>query len=154
MWKVKRLRALTSTEKFTDSHSSRRSCFGYITLWVKQKKLIPFEAVGESMQFPLIYYKNNMVGMINLLEESNLKKSCCSSQSISQMFSFGLLQVMKQHNIFKLVFSSSCTVYGEPETLPITEEKDTGKVTNVYGRTKFFIEEMLKDLCVADDVNW
>jgi UDP-glucose 4-epimerase len=60
---------------------------------------------------------------------------------------------MKHHNIFKLVFSSSCTVYGEPETLPITEERETGKVTNVYGRTKYFIEEMLKDLCMADDVS-
>lgn len=84
------------------------------------------KAVGESMQNPLMYYKNNMIGMINLLE------------------------VMKQHRVFNLVFSSSCTVYGEPKHLPITEENDTGKVTNVYGRTKFFIEEMLRDLQVAE----
>lgn len=59
---------------------------------------------------------------------------------------------MKQHNIFNLVFSSSCTVYGEPEKLPITEENETGKnVTNVYGRTKYFVEEMLRDLSRADE---
>lgn len=86
------------------------------------------KAVGESMQFPLLYYKNNLIGMINLLE------------------------MMKEHNIFNLVFSSSCTVYGEPEKLPITEENETGKnVTNVYGRTKYFVEEMLRDLSKADE---
>lgn len=58
---------------------------------------------------------------------------------------------MKAHNVYTIVFSSSCTVYGEPETLPITEEKETGrKVTNVYGKTKFFVEEMLKDISRSD----
>jgi UDP-glucose 4-epimerase len=60
---------------------------------------------------------------------------------------------MEHHKVFKLVFSSSCTVYGEPETLPITEGKDTGKVTSVYGRTKYFNEEILKDLSLANDVS-
>ncbi|XP_053694230.1 UDP-glucose 4-epimerase-like isoform X2 [Sabethes cyaneus] len=87
------------------------------------------KAVGESMTNPLLYYKNNMIGMINLLE------------------------VMDSHRIYKMVFSSSCTVYGEPETLPITEENPTGNVTNVYGRTKYFIEEMLKD-AVRADAKW
>jgi UDP-glucose 4-epimerase len=60
--------------------------------------------------------------------------------------------MMKEHNIFNLVFSSSCTVYGEPEKLPITESNETGKsVTNVYGRTKYFVEEMLRDLSRADE---
>lgn len=60
--------------------------------------------------------------------------------------------MMKEHKIFKLVFSSSCTVYGEPEKLPITETNETGKnVTNVYGRTKYFVEEMLRDLSRADE---
>ncbi|XP_055677838.1 UDP-glucose 4-epimerase-like [Lutzomyia longipalpis] len=85
------------------------------------------KAVGESMQQPLLYYKNNLIGMIHLLE------------------------VMKKHKVFNLVFSSSCTVYGEPKELPITEEKETGRVTNVYGRTKFFIEEMLRDISVAEE---
>lgn len=84
------------------------------------------KAVGESMTNPLLYYKNNMIGMINLLE------------------------VMDSHGVYKMVFSSSCTVYGEPSTLPITEENPTGNVTNVYGRTKYFIEEMLKDAVHAD----
>lgn len=87
------------------------------------------KAVGESMTNPLLYYKNNMIGMINLLE------------------------VMDSHGIYKMVFSSSCTVYGEPERLPITEENPTGNVTNVYGRTKYFIEEMLKD-AVRADAKW
>lgn len=59
---------------------------------------------------------------------------------------------MESHNIRQLVFSSSCTVYGDPNTLPITEDHPTGQVTNVYGRTKYFIEEMLKDLVQADPV--
>lgn len=85
------------------------------------------KAVGESMVHPLMYYKNNIIGIINLLE------------------------VMKKHEVYNLVFSSSCTVYGEPESLPITEHMETGrKLTNVYGRTKFFNEEILKDVSAAD----
>lgn len=84
------------------------------------------KAVGESMQFPLLYYKNNLIATINLLE------------------------VMEAHNVYQLVFSSSCTVYGNPESLPITETHPTGDVTNVYGRTKHFIEGMLKDISVAN----
>lgn len=64
-----------------------------------------------------------------------------------------LLEVMKQHRVFTLVFSSSCTVYGEPESLPITEKNETGvKITNVYGKTKYFVEEMLKDISHSDQV--
>ncbi|XP_046388962.1 UDP-glucose 4-epimerase-like [Ischnura elegans] len=85
------------------------------------------KAVGESMQVPFLYYKNNIMGTINLLE------------------------VMAENNCHEFVFSSSCTVYGDPgDALPITEEHPTGGVTNVYGRTKFFIEEMLKDIYNAD----
>lgn len=85
------------------------------------------KAVGESMQQPLLYYQNNLLGMLNLLE------------------------IMRSHNCYQMVFSSSCTVYGEPEYLPITESHPTGSITNVYGRTKYFIEEMLKDLSAADE---
>lgn len=93
--------------------------------------LAAMKAVGESMQFPMLYYKNNLIGMINLLE------------------------VMKEHGCRSIVFSSSCTVYGEPERLPITEENETGrKVTNVYGKTKYFVEEMLKDVSHADEVSF
>lgn len=59
---------------------------------------------------------------------------------------------MTNHECFQLVFSSSCTVYGNPERLPITEDSPIGKVTNVYGRTKHITEEMLMDLSRADDV--
>lgn len=60
---------------------------------------------------------------------------------------------MADHDCFQLVFSSSCTVYGEPTQLPITESHSTGgNITNVYGRTKFFIEEILKDVTVANKV--
>lgn len=59
---------------------------------------------------------------------------------------------MKTHNCYQLVFSSSCCVYGNPDILPITEENPIGKVTNVYGRTKYLIEEMLMDLSRSDEV--
>jgi UDP-glucose 4-epimerase len=59
---------------------------------------------------------------------------------------------MKTAGCFQLVFSSSCTVYGEPDELPITENHITGNITNVYGRTKYFIEEMLKDISRAEKV--
>jgi len=84
------------------------------------------KAVGESMHIPLQYYKNNIIGTINLIE------------------------AMEAVGCYQLVFSSSCTVYGNPDTLPITEDHPTGNVTNVYGRTKFFIEEMLKDVSISN----
>ena len=59
---------------------------------------------------------------------------------------------MKAHGCYQLVFSSSCCVYGNPDHLPITEEHPIGKVTNVYGRTKYLIEEMLMDLSRAEEV--
>ncbi|CAG7837991.1 unnamed protein product [Allacma fusca] len=85
------------------------------------------KAVGESMEIPLMYYKNNLIGTINLLE------------------------AMESVGCYQLVFSSTCCVYGDPETLPITEDHPTGNVTNVYGRTKYFIEEMLKDLSNSNE---
>ncbi len=59
---------------------------------------------------------------------------------------------MKEHGCQQLIFSSSCTVYGDPEFLPITENHPIGNVTNVYGRTKYFVEEMLKDISSAEKV--
>ncbi|XP_063427983.1 UDP-glucose 4-epimerase-like [Mytilus trossulus] len=82
--------------------------------------------VGESCEVPLLYYNVNVGGAINLLE------------------------VMKENNVKNLIFSSSCTVYGDPKYLPVDENHPTGGCTNPYGRTKFFIEEILKDLCIAD----
>jgi len=63
-----------------------------------------------------------------------------------------LLDVMASHQCYQLVFSSSCTVYGNPTSLPITEDHPIGNVTNVYGRTKYFIEEILKDVVNSDQV--
>lgn len=59
---------------------------------------------------------------------------------------------MKAAQCFQLVFSSSCTIYGEPNYLPITENHPIGNITNVYGRTKYFIEEMLRDISRAEKV--
>ncbi|KAK6622297.1 hypothetical protein RUM44_002108 [Polyplax serrata] len=85
------------------------------------------KAVGESCEKPLEYYKNNVIGSINLLE------------------------AMKEHNVRKLVYSSSATIYGTPKTLPIREDHPTGQnITNPYGKTKFVVEEMMKDLCNSD----
>lgn len=60
---------------------------------------------------------------------------------------------MNDFNVKSLVFSSSATVYGIPQFLPITEEHPTGQgCTNPYGKSKYFVEEILKDLCVSDEV--
>ena len=63
-----------------------------------------------------------------------------------------LLEVMKEFDVKKFVFSSSATVYGEPEKMPVTEDMKTGiGITNPYGRSKYFIEEILKDLFISDN---
>ena len=59
---------------------------------------------------------------------------------------------MKEFKVYTLVFSSSSTVYGIPKFLPMTEDHPTGQCTSPYGRTKYFIEEILKDLCFAEPV--
>lgn len=84
------------------------------------------KAVGESCKIPLMYFRNNLSGTINLLE------------------------VMDKYKVKNLVFSSSATVYGDPETVPITEEFPLS-VTNPYGRTKLMIEDILRDLYKADN---
>lgn len=83
------------------------------------------KAVGESCRIPLQYFKNNVSGTINLLE------------------------VMEMFNVKNLVFSSSATVYGDPKTVPITEDFPLS-ATNPYGRTKLMIEDMLRDVYAAD----
>ncbi|MEN8006359.1 MAG: UDP-glucose 4-epimerase GalE [Candidatus Krumholzibacteriota bacterium] len=84
------------------------------------------KAVGESCEIPLRYYENNIFGTVELLK------------------------VMQEHECFNLVFSSSATVYGDPATVPITEDFPL-TTTNPYGRTKLFIEEIMRDVCTADD---
>ena len=83
------------------------------------------KAVGESVEKPLLYYQNNIEGTLSLCE------------------------VMAECGVNNLIFSSSATVYGDPETVPITEDFPLS-CTNPYGRTKLMIEEILGDLCVAD----
>jgi len=97
----------------------------------KAKAVVHFaglKAVGESVELPLAYYDNNVVGTLRLLEAMH---SC---------------------DVKTLVFSSSATVYGNPQKLPLTENHPLS-ATNPYGRTKLVIEEMLRDL-YASDRNW
>jgi UDP-glucose 4-epimerase len=88
--------------------------------------LAGLKAVGESVEKPLVYYNNNVTGTITLLEE------------------------MASANINTFIFSSSATVYGDPATVPIKEDFPTGVTTNPYGQSKYFIEEILKDIHRAD----
>ena len=80
------------------------------------------KAVGESCKIPLAYYDNNVAGTVTLC------------------------QAMADHGCKKLIFSSSATVYGGNNIAPYGEDMPTGAVTNPYGRTKYVIEEILKDL--------
>jgi len=85
------------------------------------------KAVGESVEKPLEYYDNNVAGTLRLLE------------------------AMQKYNCKKIVFSSSATVYGDPETTPIEEDFPTGATTNPYGTSKYMIERILKDLYLSDN---
>ena len=85
------------------------------------------KAVGESVKLPIRYYENNLGSTLSLVT------------------------VMKEFNCNKIVFSSSATVYGDPEELPITELAPVGGTTNPYGTTKYFIERILKDVSIAND---
>lgn len=85
-----------------------------------------FKAVGESVQKPIEYYTNNISGALVLLD------------------------TMRKYGVKTFVFSSSATVYGEPERIPITEDCKTGGTTNPYGTSKLFIEQILKDIYTSD----
>lgn len=84
------------------------------------------KAVGESVAKPLEYYHNNITGTLILCD------------------------VMRNHGCFSMVFSSSATVYGEPEVMPITEACPKGTITNPYGQTKSMLEQVLSDLYIGD----
>ena len=79
------------------------------------------KAVGESVQKPLLYYRNNLVSLINILE------------------------LMSKHNVQAIIFSSSCTVYGQPDKLPVTESAPIKKAESPYGNTKQINEEIICD---------
>ena len=86
-----------------------------------------YKAVGESVKKPIEYYTNNISGALALLD------------------------TMRKYDCKKFIFSSSATVYGDPETIPITEDCKTGGTTNPYGTTKLFIEQILKDIYKSDN---
>ena len=79
------------------------------------------KAVGESVKKPLLYYRNNLVSLINLLE------------------------LMPKYSVDGIIFSSSCTVYGQPDILPVTEEAPIKKAESPYGNTKQINEEIIRD---------
>jgi UDP-glucose 4-epimerase len=85
-----------------------------------------FKAVGESVQKPLMYYHNNIGGLVNILDK------------------------MQEYSIPNIVFSSSCTVYGQPEVLPVTEESPVIKAESPYGNTKKISEEIIYDTLVSN----
>jgi UDP-glucose 4-epimerase len=85
------------------------------------------KAVPESVDKPLIYYENNLLSLINLLG------------------------AMKEHGVKYFVFSSSCTVYGQPDKLPVTEKSPIKKATSPYGNTKQIAEEIIQDVVSAGD---
>lgn len=85
-----------------------------------------YKAVGESVRKPLEYYHNNITGTLNLCD------------------------VMRNHGVKNIIFSSSATVYGDPAFVPITEECPKGQITNPYGQTKGMLEQILTDLHVSD----
>ncbi len=84
------------------------------------------KAVGESVQKPLLYYRNNIVSLMNLL------------------------QLMPIHKVPNIVFSSSCTVYGQPEILPVTEQAPIIPALSPYGNTKQICEEIINDTAYSD----
>ena len=88
-----------------------------------------FKAVGESVQKPLDYYENNINALVYLLQE------------------------MKDRNIDHFIFSSSCTVYGQADELPITEDAPVKVAESPYGNNKHIGEEIIKDSCKAYDMN-
>lgn len=86
-----------------------------------------YKAVGESVQKPLMYYQNNIISLLNLID------------------------AMKKHQIENIVFSSSCTVYGQPDKLPVTEKAPIKKAASPYGNTKQISEEILGDVSKSDE---
>lgn len=88
-----------------------------------------FKAVGESVANPLMYYRNNLVSLVNILEG------------------------MKENSIDNLVFSSSCTVYGQPDKLPVAEDAPVQQAMSPYGNTKQISEEVIQDTSKVTDVH-
>lgn len=88
-----------------------------------------FKAVGESVEKPVDYYRNNLVSLMNVLES------------------------MQENEVGNIVFSSSCTVYGQPDELPVSEKAPVKKAESPYGNTKQISEEILQDFIKVSDVH-
>jgi UDP-glucose 4-epimerase len=107
---------------------NRQATFAVFEKYPDIEAIIHFaalKAVGESVEKPLEYYENNLLSMIHLLE------------------------AMEKYQVTRMVFSSSCTVYGEPDVLPVTEDAPVKKANSPYGNTKQICEEMMQDTIQA-----
>lgn len=113
---------LTDREKTTDFFKKNRDIKGII-------HFAAFKAVGESVQKPLMYYRNNLDSLVNIL------------------------QGMLDNGIPNIVFSSSCTVYGQPDELPVSEKAPIKKAESPYGNTKQISEEILSDTIKTSNLN-
>ena len=127
---VERVKKITGKEiKFYEADMTDKAAMEKIFSENKIDAVIHFagyKAVGESVYKPLEYYYNNLMGTLTLVE------------------------VMRKHGVKNIIFSSSATVYGEPEKLPLTENMPHGKASSPYGATKMMQEEMFKDFHTAD----
>lgn len=108
---------LTEVEKVFEAHPDIVGVIHFAAL----------KAVGESVEHPLFYYRNNLVSQINML-------ACC-----------------EKYNVKNFIFSSSCTVYGDIKELPVTEQTITTEAASPYGSTKLMGERILKDFVVASE---
>lgn len=126
---LKRVEQITSKPvTFVEGDVLDRACLQQLFANNQIESVIHFaglKAVGESSQIPLTYYQNNISGTLVLCEE------------------------MAKAGVFRLVFSSSATVYGDPASVPLREDFPTS-ATNPYGRSKLMVEEILRDLAKSD----
>lgn len=107
-----------------DIHDANKLAKVFEAIGEKAESVIHFaamKAVGESVEKPLLYYRNNLDSLINILDE------------------------MQKHEVSNLVFSSSCTVYGQPDKFPVTEQTERKEAESPYGNTKAICEDIMKD---------
>jgi len=127
---IKRIEKITGRAvKYYDVDICNRNAVSAIFDFEKPEAVMMFagyKAVGESVEKPLMYYYNNLTSLMELL------------------------YVMRDHDCRNIIFSSSATVYGDPDEIPVTEECPKGEITNPYGQTKSMIEQILTDVCKAD----
>lgn len=127
---LKRIREITHKDfSFYEADITDRKAVTDIFQAEKPDAVVHFaglKAVGESVKKPISYYRNNIDSTLTLLE------------------------TMQEYGCSNLIFSSSATVYGDPASVPITEDMPVGKCSNPYGRTKYMIEEIIRDAAVAN----